>query len=206
MIANCSKINSCSFKNRNIPYVVIHACLSNQNGCAWSIHSGCFVLNPINIGELFQVLEGIVIIGFNKWINFFSQPLFNFWMITDVIQRHHEEMRCCICPCYEKSEKFFNDIFGCVFGILFSLYFTFSNESFNDICIAIFSLLFHDLLNTNLNHFPYYCFEDLYFFFDFSNLWTNSILKSFISENQYQGRKSQFVDLKKKLDSKLLKL
>jgi hypothetical protein len=145
----------------------------------------CFELNPVDVFELFQVFEGVIIVGFDDLVDFPAQPLFDAGIVADVVNHHHQQVRRCIGPRDQKSAEFIDKILSGVFELIrFSFAFIlllFLVKRFHQI-----SFYFRAFTLCNLSASFFYkgtsiLFEGKYIGFYFSQLFCYSPIKSILS-------------------------
>lgn len=107
--------HSHSFGDRNVGNSTILSSFSHIDSIDRSIEPSCFLLDPIHIHKLLQILIIEVLIGFEHFLYLPPESFFDMRVVDDQIDHHGEEMRSCISTTYDEGAELVKEVLVRVF-------------------------------------------------------------------------------------------
>lgn len=92
------KGNYGAFRDWYITQIVVFDSNSGNNSVSWSEAPSSFILAPVNVSNLFQLIIILdIFIAFDDCIDFRSHSFEFVWVFDEIVNDHGKEARSCIC-------------------------------------------------------------------------------------------------------------
>lgn len=85
-------VDSHPLSDWNVSNKVVGLGLANENSISRTIEPSCLILKPFDVLQFPQILKGYIRIVFYHFFDLFSDYLLDFWVITEIVDHHHEQV------------------------------------------------------------------------------------------------------------------
>lgn len=150
------------FPDGNIQEVVVLSGLAEKYAVGWAVVPCGLELNPVDVGELLQVVESDLFVGvaLNDFVYLLSQLFLDSRVLPQEINHHREEECCRVSPSHQEGRKLVDQAFLGK-GKLCLIVHVFVNQGLHYICALFLHLSLFDLLDSGMKDLRCFCSEQV---------------------------------------------